>query len=234
MQGAGQRWLIGLAVAAAVTTATPVGAETYIGTSGETVRYIPASPTTTPRRTVSVPAARRASRRPPPNDARSYAREIADAAAQYAVPERLIWAVIRVESGFDHRAVSRKGARGLMQLMPATAAILGVRNVFDPRENIHAGTRHLRAMMERFPYDLHLAVAAYNAGERAVTAFRGIPPYPETRDYVTRVLRLYATPIDCCQSVGSGIQRIVENDGTVTYTNIPVQRVSVVAVAGAR
>jgi hypothetical protein len=140
-----------------------------------------------------------------------------------------------VESGFDHRAVSRKGARGLMQLMPKTAAMLGVRNALDPRENIYGGTRHLRAMMERFPYDLHLAIAAYNAGEGAVMAFGGVPPYPETRDYVVRVLRLYATPIDCCQSQGSDIQRVsdiqrfVELDGTITYTNMPVTRVSALA-----
>src|SRR6266545_3870700 len=93
------------------------------------------------------------------------------------------------------RAVSRKGARGLMQLMPETAAILGVRDSFDPRENIHAGARHLHGLMERFRYDLPLAIAAYNAGEKPVVAFRGIPPYPETREYVTRVLRLYGAPI---------------------------------------
>jgi soluble lytic murein transglycosylase-like protein len=137
------------------------------------------------------------------------------------VPERLIWAVIRVESGFDHRAVSRRGARGLMQLMPRTAKLLGVRDSFDPRQNIDAGTRHLRAMIERFPYDLRLAIAAYNAGEKAVAAHRGVPPYPETRDYVVRVLNLYAVPVDCCQSQGSGIERIVQADGTIMYTNMP-------------
>src|SRR5262249_49235872 len=162
----------------------------------------------------------------------AYSRVISEAAAQYAVPERLIWAVIRVESGFDHRAVSPRGARGLMQLMPKTAAMLGVRNAFDPRENIHGGTRHLRAMMARFPYDLHLAVAAYNAGEGAVTAVGRVPPDPGTRDDVVRVLHLYATPVDCCQSQGSDlarlgeVQRFIDLDGTITYTNVPVTRVS--------
>src|SRR5207244_2559224 len=93
---------------------------------------------------------------PSPGIHRTYARDVKDAAARYAVPERLIWAVIRAESGFDPRAVSRKGAQGLMQLMPETAAILGVRDVFDPRENIDGGVRHLRALIELFGHDLRL------------------------------------------------------------------------------
>jgi len=145
------------------------------------------------------------------------------------VPERLIWAVIRVESGFDHRAVSRKGARGLMQLMPETAAILGVRDSFNPRENIHAGARHLRGLMERFRYDLPLALAAYNAGERPVTSYRGIPPYPETREYVARVLRYYGAP-PTWELQGSGIQQLVQRDGTVVYTNVAPSRFSTVVV----
>src|SRR5438128_12053939 len=106
-----------------------------------------------------------------------------------------MWAVIRVESGFDPRAVSSKGARGLMQLMPETAAILGVRDSFNPRENIHAGTRHLRGMMERFRYDLPMAIAAYNAGEKPVASFRGIPPFPQARDYLAPPLRVYGSPL---------------------------------------
>src|SRR2546429_7830741 len=117
-------------------------------------------------------------------DHRAYSREIADAAARHAVPERLIWAVIRAESGFDHRAVSRKGARGLMQLMPETAALLGVRDSFNPRENIDAGVRHLRGLIERFRSNLHLAIAAYNAGEGAVSAVGAVPPSPEAREDV--------------------------------------------------
>ena len=153
-----------------------------------------------------------------------YRDTVAEAAARYAVPERLIWAVIRVESGFDPRAVSRKGARGLMQLMPETATTLGVRDPFDPRQNIHGGTRHLRAMMDRFGHDLPLAVAAYNAGERPVVQYGGIPPYPETRDYVAQVLRLYGAPFEH-RLVGSsgrinGFRRIVQPDGAVLYTNI--------------
>ena len=153
-------------------------------------------------------------------DHRAYSREIADAAARHAVPERLVWAVIRAESGFDPRAVSRQGARGLMQLMPETAAMLGVRDAFNPRENIDAGVRHLRALIERFRNDLRLAIAAYNAGERAVAVYGGVPPYPETREYVTQVLRFYGTPIELVE-LPSGIYRITQRDGTVVYTNIP-------------
>ena len=195
----GPRRLILLAVTVAVMTATSAGAES--------------------------PQSSR-------SDHRAYSREIAEASARYAVPERLIWAVIRVESGFDHRAVSPKGARGLMQLMPETAAILGVRDSFDPRQNIHGGTRHLRAMIERFRHNPRLAVAAYNAGEKAVVDFGGVPPYPETQEYVIRVLRFYGVQAewDDVQAsgvqriAGGGVQRIVQSDGTVVYTNIPYGR----------
>ena len=114
---------------------------------------------------------------------------IREAAARYGVAEDLIRAVIEAESQFNARAVSRRGARGLMQLMPATAATLGVNDPFDARQNIRGGARHLRALMDRFDNDLALALAAYNAGEQAVIQHRGIPPYPQTRDYVRRILR---------------------------------------------
>jgi soluble lytic murein transglycosylase-like protein len=149
-----------------------------------------------------------------------YVQEIGHAATQYGIPEELIHAVIRVESGYNPRAVSHKGARGLMQLMPETAAELGVRNVLDPRENIDAGARHLRKLVERFG-DLPLVLAAYNAGEQAVLAWRGIPPFPETQDYVIRVLQRYngASPVPI-----AGFRTFVR-DGTVVYTNLrPVGR----------
>ncbi len=111
------------------------------------------------------------------------------AAARHRLSEELITAVIFAESEFDPNAVSRKGARGLMQLMPQTARIIGVRDPHDPLENIDAGASHLRAMMDRFDNNLPLALAAYNAGDRVVIRHRGIPPYPETRHFVLRVLR---------------------------------------------
>ena len=177
--------------------------------------------TRTPRyRPVAFARAARDAAPPSPRAHEAYTQEIAEASVRYAVPERLIRAVIRVESGFDHRAVSRKGARGLMQLMPQTAAILGVRDPFDPRENIDAGTRHLRAMMERFRHDVRLAVAAYNAGERPVARYRGIPPYPETRQYVAQVLRLYDAPAARVELRPGDVRRIVHADGTIVYTNV--------------
>ena len=175
--------------------------------------------------TVATPAMADSARRSVAEGYR-YQREIAEASARYAVPARLIRAVIVAESGFDRRAVSRTGACGLMQLMPETAAILGVRDPFDARQNIHAGTRHLRAMMIRFRSDLPLAIAAYNAGEKAVASYGGIPPYPETREYVARVLRLYGAPIEWERFEGTGVHRVFQLDGTVVYTNMPIRRVS--------
>ncbi len=107
-----------------------------------------------------------------------------------------------------------------MQLMPETAAILGVRDSFDPHENIDAGARHLRALIERFRHDLRLAVAAYNAGEKAVATYRGVPPYRETKEYVARVLRFYDAPVKLVELPG-GVHQIIERDGTIVYTNIP-------------
>jgi len=114
---------------------------------------------------------------------------IREAASRYAVSEGLVIAVIEVESRFDARAVSHRGARGLMQLMPATAASLGVRDAFDPRDNIHGGVRHLRWLMDRFDHDLPVVLAAYNAGEGAVLKSGGRPPSRETREYVKQVMR---------------------------------------------
>jgi soluble lytic murein transglycosylase-like protein len=150
-----------------------------------------------------------------------YNQEIRDAAERYGVPVKLVSAVIRAESGFNPRAVSRSGAQGLMQLMPGTASILGVRNSFDPRENIDGGVRHLRGLLDRFPHSLPLAIAAYNAGERAVTQHRGIPPYPETQEYVTKVMQFYGAPIGGGTTPSSRVYQTVAPDGTVTYTNIP-------------
>ena len=212
-------WLVAVGVASVVAAVTPCGAEmrTASNQSGSAERVRNGSA----HRRV-VPASARSTTGNPG----AYAREIAEASALYGVPERLIWAVIRVESGFDHRAVSRAGAQGLMQLMPETAAILGVRDPFDPRENIHGGTRHLRAMMMRFRNDLRLAVAAYNAGESPVAAHRGVPPYPETRQYVSQVLRLYGTPVEWPRSSGRDVHRLVRQDGTIVYTNIQYGQVA--------
>jgi|SRR6266480_2672578 len=123
---------------------------------------------------------------PPAAAAPTIESHIKEAASQYAVPERLVVAVIEVESEFNPHAVSHRGAQGLMQLMPATAATLGVRDAFDPRDNIHGGVRHLAWLMERFDHDLPTVLAAYNAGEGAVAKNRRVPR--ETREYVKRVI----------------------------------------------
>lgn len=120
-----------------------------------------------------------------------YDQWIREAAALYQIPEALIRAVIRVESDFDPRAVSPANARGLMQMIPETAERMLVTDVFDPRQNIFGGVRYLRVLANTFNGDLALTVAAYNAGENAVIRHGGIPPYPETRDYVVRVIGYY-------------------------------------------
>lgn len=117
--------------------------------------------------------------------------QIDEVATRHRVPPRLVAAVIAVESEFNPRAVSRAGARGLMQLMPATASSLDVQDSFDTRENIEGGVRHLRVLMDRYRNDLPVVLAAYNAGDTAVLNHRGVPPYRETRQYVIRVLRRY-------------------------------------------
>jgi hypothetical protein len=157
----------------------------------------------------------------PQGETGPFVGEIRAAAERYGVPIKLVSAVIRAESGFNARAVSRKGAQGLMQLMPATASMLGVRNSFDPGENIDGGVRHLRSLIDRFPDNLPLALAAYNAGERAVVQHRGIPPFPETQDYVTKVLGFYGAPAAGGTTPPSRVYQLVGSDGTITYTNIP-------------
>lgn len=116
---------------------------------------------------------------------------IAEAARANSLDPKLVKSVMLVESAFNPAAISRKGARGLMQLMPATAAELGVEDVFDPAENIRAGARHLASLVGLFGGSLTKSLAAYNAGEAAVLRYGGVPPYPETRLYVRKALTAY-------------------------------------------
>lgn len=116
---------------------------------------------------------------------------IDQAAARHNVDPSLVRAVIKVESNFNPNAVSRKGAMGLMQLMPQTARQLNVTNPFDPEQNVDAGVRHLKRLMESFGGDVRLSLAAYNAGAGAVARSSGVPNFAETRDYVKRITRLY-------------------------------------------
>jgi len=119
-----------------------------------------------------------------------YSEIIEKIAAEHGVDAKLVKALIQVESAFQPNAKSPKGAMGLMQLMPQTARQYALADPFDARGNIEAGIRHLKSLLDRFP--VKLALAAYNAGESAVQRFRGVPPYAETRAYVTRILSLAA------------------------------------------
>jgi len=119
-------------------------------------------------------------------------RDLVEAAAKrYSVDADLITSVIAVESNFDPKALSRKNARGLMQLLPETAARLGVQNIYDPQENIDAGTRYLRELLQTYNNDVVLALAAYNAGPERVQQYGRVPPFAETISYVRRVKRSY-------------------------------------------
>lgn len=123
------------------------------------------------------------------------------AAALHSVSRDLVRAIIQVESAFDSLAVSTAGARGLMQLMPGTARRLGVTDSFDPRQNIFAGTRYLRILLDTFGNDVSLSAAAYNAGEGTVARYNGIPPFRETQNYVRRVSALLGSAVHGLASV---------------------------------
>jgi soluble lytic murein transglycosylase-like protein len=182
--------------------ANPARADIYTWTDAEGVVHFTNRP---PPRRAGVRVAVRA-REPRPDDAprasmgprdRSpdrysrYDAHIREAAALYRLPEAFLRAVIRVESDYNPGVVSRTGAQGLMQLMPGTAARMGVRDAFEPRLNILGGARYLRVLANNFGGDLILTIAAYNAGEGAVMRYHGVPPYDETQRYVQRVLGWY-------------------------------------------
>ncbi|HEX19856.1 MAG TPA: lytic transglycosylase domain-containing protein [Acidiferrobacteraceae bacterium] len=120
---------------------------------------------------------------------KAYDTLIKQASIVYSVDPALVKAIMRVESAFNPRATSHKGAAGLMQLMPATAEEYGVEDIYNPEENVYIAVRHIKYLLRRYKYNTRLVAAAYNAGERAVHRYRGVPPYRETRDYVRKVIK---------------------------------------------
>lgn len=165
-----------------------------------------------------------------------YSHYVQKAASKYDIDSALINAVIKTESNGNHRAISRKGAIGLMQLMPTTANDMNVRNPFNPEENIEGGTKYLRAMIEKFNGDLTLALAAYNAGPGTVEKYRSVPPISETRDYVRKVYSLYkgrqnytTTGISAkgeqpAQAKQAPIYKVTLDDGTILFTNATLSK----------
>ena len=148
-------------------------------------------------------------------------------ANRFQVDPQLVHAIIQVESEYQPKAVSPKGAMGLMQLIPETAERFGVGNPFNPKENIEGGVGYLRHLLNLFGGDLSLSLAAYNAGENAVKRFGGIPAFAETRDYVQKVTDIYqsGSPQSATEAAGKKAQlapivRYVDEQGVVHYTNV--------------
>jgi hypothetical protein len=143
------------------------------------------------------------------------------ASGTYHLDPDLVNSVIRAESGFNVRAVSPKGAQGLMQLMPQTASQLGVRNVFDPEANVDGGSRYLRELLERYNFDLIKALAAYNAGPQRVEQYGGVPPYYETKAYVARIVRDYNKKIAAKKAAEAASKKTATGKTNAASTNKP-------------
>src|SRR6266478_825699 len=146
------------------------------------------------------------------------------ASGTYNLDPDLVNSVIRAESGFNVRAVSPKGAQGLMQLMPQTASQLGVQNAFDPQANVEGGTRYLRELLVRYDFDLIKALAAYNAGPQRVEQYGGVPPYYETKAYVARIVRDYNKKVAAKNAAQSAAKKSSRNKSTAP--RVPADRAS--------
>ncbi len=153
-------------------------------------------------------------------------RLVARTASKHQVDPDLVHAIIQVESQYNPHAISRKGAMGLMQLVPETARKYGVRNIFDPEQNIEGGVNYLKHLMELFGGDLPLSLAAYNAGENSVLRYGGIPSFQETRNYVRRVTSLYGWDLKDVdrpnrkQLYKAAIRRYIDSEGVVHFSNV--------------
>ncbi len=159
------------------------------------------------------------SRRPHKPSSSDYSHIVNNTSKKYNIEPSLVNAVIEVESNWNSKAISKKGAQGLMQLMPATAEEFNIINPFNPEENIEGGVQYLRYLMDKFNGDIALTLAAYNAGPKRIEKFKGIPPITETRKYVKRVLSIYNGSSVAEKNLS--IYRILLKDGSVLYTNTP-------------
>ncbi len=154
-----------------------------------------------------------------------YVAVINNACYRNGVDPKLVHAIVKVESGFNPYALSRKGAMGLMQLMPQTASIMNVQNIFNPHENVDGGVRYLRYLIDRYDGNLSLALAAYNAGETAVKKWGTVPPFPETQSYVQRILKLYnGTGVDVSVTPHYTIFVGYGEDGAISLTDDPAKQ----------
>lgn len=177
-----------------------------------------------------APSQQNAVENPPgPSAVAKYDPIIRKYADQLKLDPQLVQSMIASESAFNSRAVSRKGAQGLMQLMPATASRLGVRNPFDPEENIRGGMAHLRTLLDTFNNDLTLSLAAYNAGENLVQRIKRVPNYAETRAYIKTVTSRYGrSAMKAAQPPEPGkppLYKFIDENGFLNLTNIPPRQV---------
>jgi len=147
-----------------------------------------------------------------------YDNVVRSIANKYRVEHTLIHSIIRAESNYDRFAVSSKGALGLMQLMPATAIQYGVKNVFDPRENIEGGVKYLRDLIKLYNGNTKLVLAAYNAGQEAVKKYNGIPPYRETRNYISKIMKRFGYDKDYIKGK-TVIYKFYDKDGKLWMTD---------------
>ncbi|MEA2005221.1 MAG: lytic transglycosylase domain-containing protein [Acidobacteriota bacterium] len=145
-----------------------------------------------------------------------YDKLIQDISMKHGVDSSLIHSIIRAESNYNPSAISQKGAVGLMQLMPETAKQYGVRNVFDPKENVEGGVKYIKDLIRLYNAKTDLVLAAYNAGQEAVKKYSGIPPYDETRNYIERVKSSYDKPLIKHRTK---IYKFLDESGRVVFTN---------------
>ena len=214
---------MGCAIVSTAQAADPI--EAYLDSSGRVVFVNQARVAPTPRKAASSASQYRTADSPNLSSKLgrpSLDRVIQQSASRHQVDPDLVRAIVRVESNFDPYAVSLRGAQGLMQLIPATAQRFGVRDAFDPRANLEGGVRYLRYLIDLYGGDLELALAAYNAGENAVSRYNGVPPYRETRNYLRKISRIYPLdwPLDRQNREAPEIMKFVDSKGIVHFSNM--------------